>query len=222
NPGTGKTTVARIISRLLCGLKILETGHTVETDRSGLVAQFAGQTGPRTNERVDEALGGVLFVDEAYSLVSERGEDAYGVEAVQTLLKRMEDDRDRFVVVIAGYPRPMREMLKTNPGLNSRFQRTYRFPDYTAKELLKIFYVFCKKYHYRLPNETRIKLLKGFGKLVKSKDETFGNGRLARNLFEDAIRRMSTRIIGQTPLTRDLLTKIEPEDIEFASVTQEF
>lgn len=213
NPGTGKTTVARIISRLLCGLGILEAGHTVETDRSGMVAQYAGQTGPRTSERVDEAMGGVLFIDEAYSLVSEQGEDAYGVEAVQTLLKRMEDDRDRFVVVIAGYPRPMAEMLKSNPGLSSRFQKTYRFPDYSPKELLRIFYTFCRKYHYRLPKPTRIKLIKCFDKLLKQKDESFGNGRVARNMFEDSIQRLSTRIVGVTPLTKELLTNIEPEDV---------
>jgi tellurite resistance protein len=215
NPGTGKTTVARIVSRLLCGLGILESGQTVETDRSGLVAQFAGQTAPRTNERVEEAMGGVLFVDEAYSLVGEAGEDTYGEEALQTLLKRMEDDRERFAVVIAGYPRPMEKLLKSNPGLTSRFQRTYAFPDYEAKDLLRIFYTFCKKYHYRLPRESRIKLLRGFEQLIKSKDEHFGNGRLARNLFEESIRRMSTRIVGVTPLTREVLTTLQPEDIVF-------
>jgi hypothetical protein len=119
NPGTGKTTVARILARLLCGLEILDRGQTVEVDRSGLVAQYAGQTGPRTNERIDEALGGVLFIDEAYSLMSDQGDDTFGTEAVQTLLKRMEDDRDQFVVVLAGYPDPMRRMLRSNPGLSS-------------------------------------------------------------------------------------------------------
>ncbi|MFK7735011.1 MAG: AAA family ATPase [Pirellulaceae bacterium] len=215
NPGTGKTTVARIVARLLCGLGILESGQTVETDRSGLVAQFAGQTAPRTNERVEEAMGGVLFVDEAYSLVGEAGEDTYGEEALQTLLKRMEDDRERFAVVIAGYPRPMEKLLKSNPGLTSRFQRTYAFPDYEAKDLLRIFYTFCKKYHYRLPKESRLKLLRGFEELLKTKDEHFGNGRLARNLFEESIRRMSTRIVGITPLTREVLTTLLPEDIVF-------
>lgn len=218
NPGTGKTTVARIVSRLLCGLGILDKGQTVETDRTGLVAQFAGQTGPRTNERVDEALGGVLFVDEAYSLVSENAEDAYGTEAVQTLLKRMEDDRDKFVVVLAGYPAPMQKMLRSNPGLSSRFQRTYRFADYSAKDLLRIYYVFCQKYHYRLPKPTRRKLLGGFDEQIKAKDEHFGNGRLARNVFEQSIRNMSSRVVNVAPLTREVLTTIQPEDVDFQTV----
>ncbi|HBE70070.1 MAG TPA: hypothetical protein DDW52_18135 [Planctomycetaceae bacterium] len=218
NPGTGKTTVARIVSRLLCGIGILDSGQTIETDRSGLVAQYAGQTGPRTNERIEEAMGGVLFIDEAYSLVGSRGEDAYGEEALQALLKRMEDDREQFVVVIAGYPAPMEELLKSNPGLTSRFQRTYAFPDYDAKDLLRIFYVFCRKYHYRLPKPTRIKLLNGFRRMVEHKDEHFGNGRLARNVFEQSIRNLSSRIVKITPLTREILVSIEPEDVVFDAV----
>ncbi len=215
NPGTGKTTVARIVSRLLCGLGILDSGQTVETDRAGLVAQYAGQTGPRTNERIEEAMGGVLFIDEAYSLVGTRGEDTYGEEALQTLLKRMEDDREQFVVIIAGYPKPMETLLKSNPGLTSRFQRTYAFSDYNEKDLLRIFYRFCKKYHYRLPKPTRIKLLNGFRQLVAQKNEHFGNGRLARNLFEESIRHMSSRIVKVGSLTRDDLVNIEPDDIVF-------
>ncbi len=215
NPGTGKTTVARILSRLLCGLGILESGQTIEADRSGLVAQYAGQTGPRTNQRIDESMGGVLFVDEAYSLVSDQGEDAFGTEALQTLLKRMEDDRDQFVVVLAGYPQPMKRLLNSNPGLASRFQRSYEFPDYSARELLRIFYVFCKKYHYRLPKTTRRKLLDGFQSMIDRKDEHFGNGRLARNVFEQSIRHMSSRLVRTTPLTKELLTTLLPEDIVF-------
>lgn len=213
NPGTGKTTVARILSRLLCGLGILETGQTVECDRSGLVAQYAGQTGPRTTERVNESLGGVLFVDEAYSLISEHSDDSYGTEAVQVLLKRMEDDRDQFVVVLAGYPAPMQTMLQSNPGLSSRFQRTYTFQDYGPKDLLRIFYTFCRKFHYRLPKPTRLRLYQLFQEQIAAKDEHFGNGRLARNLFESAIRHMSSRVVAVSPVTRELLTTLEPEDI---------
>jgi tellurite resistance protein len=220
NPGTGKTTVARIVGHVFCGLGLLSRGHTVETDRSGLVAQYAGQTGPKTHEQCDKADGGVLFIDEAYSLVSDQGEDAFGVEAVQALLKRMEDDRDRLIVVFAGYPGPMRRMLRSNPGLSSRFQRTFAFPDYSADDLLRIFYMICKKNHYRLPKATQRRLLTGFRFLIDRKDEHFGNGRLARNVFENAIRRMATRICGIAPLTRELLTTLEPEDVHFDDVPE--
>jgi len=215
NPGTGKTTVARIIGNLMAGLQILERGHTVEVDRADLVAQYAGQTAPKTHACVDQALDGVLFIDEAYSLVPERGEDAYGTEAVQVLLKRMEDDRQRLVVVLAGYPALMEKMLKSNPGLTSRFQRTLLFPDYNAKELLHIFYILSKQNHYRLPKETQQTLYSGFKTILAKKDEHFGNGRVVRNLFEHAIRRMATRIVTITPLTREVLTKLVPDDIDF-------
>ncbi len=215
NPGTGKTTVARIIGNLMAGLQILERGHTVEVDRADLVAQYAGQTAPKAHACVDQALDGVLFIDEAYSLVPERGEDAYGTEAVQVLLKRMEDDRNRLVVVLAGYPALMEKMLKSNPGLTSRFQRTLLFPDYNAKELLHIFYTIGKQNHYRLPRETQQSLYSGFKTILAKKDEHFGNGRVVRNLFEHAIRRMATRIVTITPLTREVLTTLVPDDIDF-------
>src|SRR5690606_38969334 len=144
NPGTGKTTVARIMSRILGAMGILEKGHLIETDRSGLVAEYAGQTAPKTNKRIDEALDGLLFIDEAYSLVAERGDDPFGAEALQTLLKRMEDDRHRLVVILAGYPAPLARLLQSNPGLSSRFSRHITFPDFAAAELGKIFELFCQ------------------------------------------------------------------------------
>jgi SpoVK/Ycf46/Vps4 family AAA+-type ATPase len=218
NPGTGKTTVARILGRIFCGLGLLDKGHTVETDRSGLVAQYAGQTGPRTHERVDEALHGVLFIDEAYSLIAEQGQDAFGVEAVQALLKRMEDDRDQLIVVLAGYPRPMRQLLRSNPGLSSRFQRTFAFPDYSAMELLKIFHRMCRKSHYRLTSAAKRKLHASFQYRIDRKDEHFGNGRLARNEFERTIRRQASRLVGIAPMTRELLTTLEAIDVEIPGV----
>jgi len=192
----------------LAGLHILERGHTVEVDRSALVAQYAGQTAPKAHQCVDHALDGVLFIDEAYSLVPDRGEDAFGTEALQVLLKRMEDDRQRLVVVLAGYPQPIQALLKSNPGLTSRFQRTLNFPNYTAKELLHIFHRLSKQNHYRLPTDTQRKLYGGFMELVAHKDEHFGNGRVVRNLFEHAIRRMATRIVKVAPLTREILTTL--------------
>ena len=213
NPGTGKTTVARILGGALGGLGIVAQGHTVETDRSGLVARYAGQTGPRVNERVDEALDGVLFIDEAYSLVAEKGDDQYGDEAVQVLLKRMEDDRHRLVVILAGYPEPMERMLCSNPGLSSRFQRTFDFPDYTADELVLIFESMCRKNQYVLSSPAKLKLQSAFQHLTSQSDERFGNARLARNMFEQAVRRLANRIISIAPLTRETLVTLLPDDI---------
>jgi hypothetical protein len=213
NPGTGKTTVARLLGRIFGAMGILAKGHLVECDRSGLVAEFAGQTGPKTNKRIDEALDGVLFIDEAYSLVAQEGEDPYGAEALQTLLKRMEDERGRLVVIVAGYPEPMTELIDTNPGLESRFARTFQFPDYTASELGQIFHLMCKENHYELPAVTRAKLLLGFQDLLQRKTERFGNGRLARNIFEMAIRRLANRVAVGGPLTREILSTLLADDI---------
>jgi len=214
NPGTGKTTVARIFGKALGGLGILKSGHLVETDRTGLVAKFAGQTGPLVNERVDQALDGVLFVDEAYSLATEGSEDAYGAEALQVLLKRMEDDRSRLVVILAGYPVPMQELLRSNPGLSSRFQRSISFPDYSANELVQIFEGFCSRHHYLLAPAARSRLAESFTKRVAERDEHFGNARMARNCFESSIRRMAARIVSIPKLTQDDLITLQPEDID--------
>jgi adenylate kinase family enzyme len=219
NPGTGKTTVARLVGRILGALGILTRGHLIESDRSSLVAEYAGQTAPKTHKRIDEALDGVLFIDEAYSLIAEKGDDPYGAEAVQTLLKRMEDDRDRLVVILAGYPRPMEQLLASNPGLSSRFSRTFVFPDYTARELGLIFQTMCDRDRYQLPAETRARLLRGFAYLLARRDAHFGNGRFARNVFERSIRRLATRLSGVSPLTRELLTTLRPEDIVVESIS---
>ena len=218
NPGTGKTTVARLVGRTLGALGILSRGHLIETDRSGLVAEYAGQTGPKANKRIDEALDGVLFIDEAYSLVAEKGDDPYGAEAVQALLKRMEDDRGRLVVVLAGYPAPMAKLLRANPGLTSRFGRTFAFPDYTAAELGRIFETMCERDRYQLPSRSRAKLLLGFQHLLDRRDENFGNGRVARNVFERSVRRLASRLAGVVPLTRELLTTLQPEDVVLEGV----
>jgi SpoVK/Ycf46/Vps4 family AAA+-type ATPase len=218
NPGTGKTTVARLVGRILGSMGILARGHLVETDRSGLVAEYAGQTAPKANKRIDEALDGVLFIDEAYSLVAEKGDDPYGAEAVQTLLKRMEDDRDRLVVILAGYPGPMRQLIRSNPGLSSRFNRSFSFPDYTAREMGLIFHRMCERDRYLLPSATRVRLLTGFAYLLAHRNKHFGNGRLVRNIFERSIRRLANRLAMVTPLTRELLTTLQPGDLVFEDV----
>ena len=221
NPGTGKTSVARLMGRIFKALGILKTGHLVETDRSGLVAGYSGQTSPKTHRKIDEALDGVLFIDEAYSLVAQASEDPYGMEVLQALLKRMEDDRERLVVVLAGYPAPMEHLLRANPGLASRFNRRLTFPDYMPAELGQIFESMCQQHHYVLPTATRLKLLVGFCYLCARRDERFGNGRLARNVFETTIRRLANRIVEMKNITRELLTTVEAEDVLMDGVPQE-
>ena len=160
----------------------------------------------------------MLFIDEAYSLVAESKEDPYGMEALQVLLKRMEDNRDRLIVVLAGYPEPLEHLLRCNPGLSSRFSRSFTFQDYTTSELGSIFQSLCAKNRYVLPPLTRVKLLLGFQHLLQLKDEHFGNGRLARNIFERAIGKLANRIASIAPLTRELLTTLEPADIDMPDV----
>ena len=220
NPGTGKTTVARIVGRIYGAMGLLQKGHLVETDRSGLVAEYAGQTGPKANKKVDESLDGVLFIDEAYSLVAEGAEDAFGREAIQTLLKRMEDDRKRLVVILAGYPEPIENLLRSNPGLSSRFSTKLTFEDYTPGDLGRIFQLMCDKNHYEVPAQAQAKLLLGLQWHFENRDEHFGNGRLVRNIFEAAIRALANRIADIAPVTKELLTIFRPEDIKFESVPE--
>lgn len=222
NPGTGKTTVARIIGEIYGAMGILRRGHLVETDRSGLVAEYSGQTGPKTNQKIDEALDGVLFIDEAYSLIDESGEDPYGREAVQTLLKRMEDDRDRLVVILAGYSAEMDRLLRSNPGLLSRFSTRMTFVDYSPGELGHIFGRFCEQHHYVYSPETQLRTLLGLWWLYQHRDEHFGNARLVRNLFEMAIRQLANRVASVADVTAAVLTTIEPEDLLFPGIPAEW
>ncbi|MEM6688713.1 MAG: AAA family ATPase [Planctomycetota bacterium] len=221
NPGTGKTTVARIVAEIYGALGVLEKGHLVETDRSGLVAEYAGQTGPKTNAKIDEALDGVLFIDEAYTLIDESGQDQYGREAIQALLKRMEDQRDRLVVILAGYPVEMRQMIRSNPGLSSRVGTTMHFDDYPPAALGAIFELIAAKAKYELPPGARKKLLRGFTYLFVNRDRHFGNGRCSRNSFERSVRRLANRLAEVSDIDHAMLTTLEPEDIEIAGITQE-
>jgi tellurite resistance protein len=218
NPGTGKTTVARIVGRIFRLLGLLARGHLIETDRAGLVAEYAGQTAPKANRQIDQALDGILFIDEAYSLVADTGQDAYGAEAVQALVKRMEDNRHRLVVILAGYPEPMDRLLASNPGLSSRFNTQLLFEDYLPVELAQIFQLMCEANHYQLQPAVRAKLLLGFHWLFTQRDEHFGNGRLVRNTFENTVRRLANRVAGVSPVTRDLLTVFTAEDVQFPDV----
>ena len=211
NPGTGKTTVARIIAGIYAELGVLKKGHLVETDRSGLVAEYVGQTAVKTNKVIDSALDGVLFIDEAYSLVG-GGQSDYGKEAIATLLKRMEDDRDRLVVILAGYGNEMKQFIDSNPGLQSRFNRYIHFADYTADELHKIFCSLVKKYDYELTEDASSAMLSKLTNAVENKDKNFGNGRTVRNIFEKTLERQANRIATYSNPTLKQLKEIVKED----------
>ena len=221
SPGTGKTTVARIVARIYKDLGVLKKGHTVETDRSGLVANYVGQTATKTNAIVDSALNGVLFIDEAYALVPENSSQDYGLEAISTLLKRMEDDRDKLVVIIAGYTNEMKRFIDANPGLQSRFNRYINFPDYSAAELVDIFKMYMKKNQYTLGPGAEAYLRESFDYAVAHKDRNFGNARYARNVFEKTIQQQANRLAGQTNLNKEQLTELTVDDLKagFASKT---
>lgn len=212
NPGTGKTTVARIVADIYKGLGVLKKGHLVETDRAGLVAEYVGQTAVKTNKIIDSALDGVLFIDEAYSLVG-GGESDFGKEAIATLLKRMEDDRDRLVVILAGYTKDMKQFIDSNPGLQSRFNRYIEFPDYTADELYKIFALNLKKYDYHITDEAKAALQHFFEEAVAHKDANFGNGRFVRNIFEKVLENQANRLASESNLTSERLAEITIEDL---------
>ncbi len=212
NPGTGKTTVARIIAEIYKELGILKKGHLIETDRSGLVAEYVGQTAVKTNKIIDSALDGVLFIDEAYSLVS-KSENDYGKEAIATLLKRMEDDRNRLVVILAGYTKEMKVFINSNSGLQSRFNRYIEFPDYSAEELYGIFELKTKKFDYTISETAENKLKNYFNNLVDKKDKNFGNARFVRNFFEKTLEQQANRLASESNLTVQKLTEIKVEDV---------
>lgn len=215
NPGTGKTTVARILGKIMRGYGILTRGHVVETDRGGLVAEYLGQTAVKTNAKIDEAMDGILFVDEAYTLHRERGQgDSYGQEAIDTLLKRMEDCRDRLSVIVAGYPAEMTAFIRSNPGLKSRFTRYISFDDYDAAELYMIFERMADSQQYSLSMSAVDSVRKKISELYEARDEAFGNARDIRNLLESAIAHQALRLaeLGRTP-SRQELHLIEGVDI---------
>lgn len=215
SPGTGKTTVARIVGRIYKDLGVLKRGHTVETDRSGLVAGYVGQTAQQTDTVIQKALDGVLFIDEAYALVPKQGSgNDYGQEAIATLLKRMEDYRDRLVVIIAGYKDEMQHFIDSNPGLQSRFNRYIDFPDYSSSELADIFRMYMKKNQYTLSRDAENYLRPQFDFAVSHKDRNFGNARFARNVFEKTIQAQANRLAAESDVTKEQLTELTIIDLK--------
>lgn len=211
NPGTGKTTVARILAGIYRDKGLLKKGHLVETDRSGLVAEYVGQTAVKTNRIIDKALDGVLFIDEAYSLIA-KGED-FGQEAIATLLKRMEDDRDRLIVILAGYTNEMKEFINSNPGLRSRFNRYIEFPDYSAKELAEIFFSNASKHEFTMSDEVLEHVEHIMERVVSNKTVDFGNARYVRNFFERVVQLQANRLAKESEITRGMLKEIRIEDL---------
>lgn len=210
NPGTGKTTVARIMSRIYHSLDILSKGQLVEVDRSGLVAGYVGQTALKTQKVIEQAMGGVLFIDEAYAL-NGKSENDFGQEAIDTILKAMEDHRDDLVVIVAGYTELMDRFIHSNPGLESRFNRFLMFEDYTPEQMVAIFKMQCKKGCYVLAQGTE-ELVRDFI-AEESADDSFGNARGVRNLFEHILVAQNNRLAKMENVTRDDLMQILPDDV---------
>lgn len=212
NPGTGKTTVARLVAKIYYLMGILPGGQLVETDRSGLVAGYLGQTAIKTQKVIQEAVGGVLFIDEAYSLANDK-EDSYGKEAIETILKAMEDHRNELVVIVAGYDELMHKFIDSNPGLRSRFNKYFHFPDYDGDELLRILQRFCDTNGYVLAQDTIPILEKKLDDMYAQREAHFGNARAIRNLFEHAISLQATRLVKDPDLTDEELMTLTAEDI---------
>ncbi len=217
NPGTGKTTVARIIGELFREMGVLNRGHVIEVERADLVGEYIGHTAQKTREHVKRALGGILFIDEAYAL-SRGGEKDFGKEAIDTLVKSMEDYKNEFVLILAGYSTEMETFIRSNSGLPSRFPIQLQFPDFTISELLDIADLMTKEREYVLSTTAKDKIRQSLQKEVERKNHTFGNARFIRNLVEQAIRLHAVRLLKKKEVDRNSLMTILPEDILFESV----
>lgn len=214
NPGTGKTTVARMLAKIYYALGFLSKGQLVEVDRSGLVSGYIGQTATKVHEVVDSAIGGILFIDEAYTLTSQKGEGDFGQEAVDTLLKAMEDNRDDLIVIVAGYPKLMDEFLCSNPGLKSRFNKFIFFEDYTPTEQLQILKSMCKCQDYKLSMAAEEAALAFFMERYENRDDTYANARDVRNFMEKALANQAGRLVAMTgQIDDEILTMLEKEDL---------
>ncbi len=219
NPGTGKTTVARLLARLYHAIGVLSKGQLVETDRSGLVAGYVGQTAIKTQEVIQKALGGVLFIDEAYSLTSQEGANDFGKEAIEILLKNMEDHRDDLIVIVAGYTNLMEQFIHSNPGLESRFNKYFYFEDYTAEQLYSILESMCRRNSYVLSEQAGRKARTLLEEAYETRDANFGNARDVRNLFEDLIARQADRVAAMETPTKEDLMLIQEADFDAADET---
>lgn len=213
SPGTGKTTIARLMGQIYKQLGILSKGHLIETDRSGMVAGYIGQTAKKVDDLINSALDGVLFIDEAYTLAPEGSKNDFGQEAIDTLLKRMEDYRDRLVVIVAGYSEEMSRFIDSNPGLKSRFNRYFYFEDYQPEELLTIYQNLCEQKHFKLDSSSQQILLDKFTKMYSIRDKSFGNGRLVRNIFEKTVEKQANRLVKLSEITSEIMITILAEDI---------
>lgn len=211
NPGTGKTTVARIIAKMYYQLGFLEKAEIVEVDRSDLVAEYIGQTAIKTKKKIEEALGGVLFIDEVYSLVKQGSRNDFGQEAIDTLLKAMEDYRDRLMVIVAGYTEEMSQFININPGLKSRFKKVLHFDDYNAEQLCNIFYKLTESGEYSVDDDAKEILIRYFEKLYRTKGAKFGNGRDVRNFYQDVITKHAVSVSGENDVKNE---KISKKDVE--------
>lgn len=213
NPGTGKTTVARIIGQMFLEMGVLQKGHLVEVERADLVAEYIGQTAQRTREQLRKASGGILFIDEAYSL-ARGGENDFGKEVIDTIVKTMEDQRSNLIVILAGYCAPMEVFLETNPGLRSRFPIIIRFPDYTTFELFRIAEQMLQQREYQLSKAARRRLLSIIENLKREEPRNFGNARTIRNIIEKAVRKQAVRLVHLKSPTRAQLMEIAAEDLQ--------
>ena len=211
NPGTGKTTIARLLSKIYKELGILEKGQLVEVDRGGIVAGYVGQTALKTKEKIDEAMGGILFIDEAYTLA--KGENDFGQEAIDTLLKAMEDHRDEFIVIVAGYDEPMEAFLQSNPGLKSRFNEYIHFDDYSAEELFKIFGLLCEQNDFKMDLDAQETLKSYLNELCIHKPDNFANGREMRNLFDKSKSAHANRLASLNEISDKALITFKKDDL---------
>ena len=214
NPGTGKTTVARLLSKIYHKMGLLSKGHLIETDRSGLVGGYVGQTAIKTQEIIQKAMGGILFIDEAYTLSSSKGETDYGQESIDTILKAMEDNRDDLIVIVAGYPNLMQEFLQSNPGLQSRFNKFIFFNDYNSEELYGIFKSMCDENNLILEEKADEFVKTHFVEMYNNRGENFANGRDVRNLFETVLANQANRMASNLNISDEELSTLTYEDFK--------